>query len=92
MYGIAFYKIDCEKNEMKQLLAFNIGETENAANAVFDKIEHNYNENKREPEIVIDLIGNDWTILRDYALTYYDAKELAASMGWDIDTDQLISA
>lgn len=91
MYGITFNKVDTKKNEITQLLAFNIGETEEQAFEVFRKIENHYAKNDGEPEIVIDLVDEHWTILHDYSLTFEDAKELAFSMGWDIETNKLIS-
>lgn len=91
MYGIKFNKIDTEKNTIIQLLAFNIGETEEQAYGVFHKIENHYIENKGEPEVVIDLVDENSSILHDYALKYEDAKELALSMGWDIEKNELIS-
>lgn len=91
MYGITFNKVDTEKDEIVQLLAFNIGKTEEQAYQVFRKIENHYVKNDGEPEIVIDLVDEHWTILHDYSLTYKDAKELAFSMGWDIEKNELIS-
>ncbi|WP_107942644.1 hypothetical protein MHH70_01785 [Metasolibacillus sp. FSL H7-0170] len=91
MYGIVFNKIDIIKDQIEELLAFCIGETEEQALEVFRKIENHYTEHKGQPEVVIDLVDKNRTILHDYSLTYSHAKELAFSMGWDIEKNELIN-
>lgn len=91
MYSIVFNKINLDKNEIERLLAFNISKTEVQAYDVFNKIENHYEANRGNPEVIIDLITNDWTILHDYSITYEYAKELAHSMGWDINTGEICS-
>ncbi|QFY85074.1 hypothetical protein [Bacillus subtilis] len=82
-WGLAFVKVDLEKNKFKQLIALNLG-TEEKAREVFDRIKNEFKENKGEPDCVIDLIDEEDSIVDDYRLTENQIVTVASLLGHEI--------
>lgn len=82
-WGLAFVKVDLERDKFKQLIALNLG-TEKKAREVFDRIKNEFKENKGEPDCVIDLIDEEDSIVDDYRLTENQLVTVASLLGHEI--------
>ncbi|PRR87321.1 hypothetical protein [Bacillus atrophaeus] len=82
-WGLAFVKVDLEKDEFKQLIALNLG-TEQKAREVFNRIKDEFKENKGKPDCIIDLIDEDDSIVDDYRLTENQIVTVASLLGHEI--------
>lgn len=88
-YVLSFNKVDIEKNEINRLLSLVIGHRESQMINVKDKIRNHYKE-INYPDVVLDFSDEGGTILDDYRITYEDAKDLAKSMGWTLDEEEIL--
>lgn len=82
-WGLAFYKLNHEKNEINQLLGLNLG-TEQKAKEVFDRIKNEFKKNEGKPDSIIDLIDENYNIIEDYPLTKNQLVTVASLLGHEI--------
>lgn len=80
-HAITFTEVDVVNDEFKSHLTLCIGKNYEEALVFFNQIKESYPKHEGEPEIVIDFIDMDWSILDDYPLTKENARHLAMRMG-----------
>lgn len=80
-HAITFTEADVVKDEFISHLTLCIGKNYEEGLMFFNQIKENYPKHEGEPEIVIDFIDPDWSIIDDYPLTKENARHLAMRMG-----------
>ncbi len=80
-HAITFTEIDLVNDEFYNILTLCIGKTYEEALTFFNQVKESYPKHEGEPEIVIDFIDNDWSIINDYPLSKENARHLAQRMG-----------
>lgn len=80
-HGITFTEVDLINNEFISHLTLCVGKTYEEAIKFFEQIKHAYPKHDGEPEMVIDFIDTDWSIIDDYSISKEHARHLLMRMG-----------
>lgn len=80
-HAITFTEVDLVNDCFVTHLTLCIGKNYEEALKFFNQVKDSYPKHEGEPEIVIDFIDTDWSIIDDYPLTKENAKHLAMRMG-----------
>lgn len=81
-HGIVFTEVDLINDEFITHLSLCVGKTYEEGLNFFNQIKESYPSNEGEPEMVIDFIDKDWSVIEDYSLTKENARHLAMRMGY----------
>lgn len=80
-HAITFTEVDLANDEFISHLTLCIGNDHEEALRYFNQIKETYPVYDGEPEIILDFIDSDWSIIDDYSLTRENARQLAMRMG-----------
>jgi hypothetical protein len=80
-HAINFTGVDLVNDAFIDHLTLCVGKTHEEGLKFFNQIKDSYPKHEGEPEIVIDFIDQDWSILDDYPLSKENARHLAMRMG-----------
>ncbi|KAA9007322.1 hypothetical protein F4V43_02220 [Paenibacillus spiritus] len=79
-WGLVFTKINTVENKFEALLSLNTG-TEDETRIIFNRIKNEFSENKGDPEVVIDFVDEDDSIVGDFSITKSQAGKIAGLLG-----------
>lgn len=80
-HAITFTGVDLVNDKFINHLTLCIGKNYEDGLSFFNQIKESYPKHEGEPEIVIDFIDSDWSIIDDYPLSKENAWHLAMRMG-----------
>jgi hypothetical protein len=80
-HAITFTEVDLKNDGFITHLTLCIGKNYEEGLKFFNQIKESYPKHEGEPEMIIDFIDTDWSLIDDYPITKENAIHLAMRMG-----------